>query len=255
MITNLVIQQPLWWLILAATVAVLFSVVSYFKVEYPWSKAMTFLLGFLRFSAVFFLLLLLFDPLIKQQIASNERGSIAVLWDNSVSIKETTDSLKLISLSERARELENSSQDVDFVFYDLQGTTNALNQTSIDSDLTSGLRKIQDDFEGRNLAGIALISDGIYNKGISPTFQNHVRPVFTLGLGDTIPAKDVSIRSVQVNSIAYQRNKFPVDVVVENTGFEGVPLQISVVKNGVKIGQQNVEAASIVILCDWEFVL
>jgi hypothetical protein len=60
------------------------------------------------------------------------------------------------------------------------------------------------------MGGVVLMSDGIYNAGISPLYSTFNFPVYTLGIGDTLQHVDVAIKNVSYNKIAYEGNKFPV---------------------------------------------
>ena len=79
----------------------------------------------------------------------------------------------------------------------------------VTSDLAGAIRSITASYEGKNLAGIVLISDGIYNSGASPLYLPLRIPVYTIGIGDTTDRVDLILKNVAYNKIAYQGNKYP----------------------------------------------
>src|SRR6185436_8609107 len=82
------------------------------------------------------------------------------------------------------------------------------------SDINSVLRQIEAEYDGRNLASVVLVSDGIYNTGVSPLYSVFKTPIYTVGLGDTIQKKDLILNQVHYNKVAYQGNKFPIQAEV-----------------------------------------
>jgi len=219
-----IFEQPQWWLFGAALIAFLLAAIPYFKVKYPWSSGFSWVLASLRFCGVFFLLVLLLDPLLRQVINHVEQPKIAIVYDDSESVKLMTDSLQLLEFEDRLKskisELEKENVLVDFSALSGINSPDNLDYGAKETDLYSSLKSVSDSYEGQNLAGIVLVSDGIYNRGISPSYSAYSKPVISIGLGDTIPPKDVAIKSVNANDIAYQGNKFPVEVIIESTGYD-----------------------------------
>src|SRR5258708_536 len=99
------------------------------------------------------------------------------------------------------------------------------------SDLNSALRNVVTDYEGKNLNGIFLLTDGIYNSGESPLYTPWRVPIHTIGLGDTTEHPDLILKNVAYNKIAYQGNRFPVraEVAIQNLPDQNV--QVSIYKN------------------------
>ncbi len=87
---------------------------------------------------------------------------------------------------------------------------------------------------------VVMISDGIYNQGISPAYSNFSFPIYTVGIGDTIEKKDIILKSLIYNKIVYQGNRFPLIAEIINNGFKGTNLQVEVLKNNRVIASQSV---------------
>ncbi len=241
----IVFEQPAWWLFVAATLATIFSAISYFKVKYPWSSGFSLFLAVLRFIGSFLLMVLLMEPLLRQIVNRDELPRLAVVYDDSESMKTMTDSasLKVVEDKLKATFSTLQNQDIQVDFQALSGAQNIdqINYTVGLTDISTQLKSVADKFEGQNLAGILLVSDGIYNRGVSPTYFRYARPIISLALGDTIPPKDLSISNIKINQIAYQGNKFPMEVLVDNNGYSPSDITVSVLKGGAVIERRRLD--------------
>ena len=235
----IVFEQATSWLLLGVLVSLLIAAVPYFRVSsYPWSKGVSVFLAGIRFLGVFILFLLLLNPLLRQLKNTTEQPTIAVVYDSSESVKLMTDSTDLSNLHQNLLQLKRTLEDNDVLveFNDLDRPLNKdnlifSNETGA-TNLSTAIREITENYQGKNLAATLLVSDGIYNLGVSPTYYEFSRPVYTLGLGDTIPSKDISIKSLQSNAVAYQGNQFPVEVIIDQQGYEYEKKSISISLRG-----------------------
>jgi hypothetical protein len=209
-----------------------------------WGKTVNYLLTGFRFVLVSLLCLLLVGPFIKQIKNTLEEPVVVFAIDNSASISAVEDSSTLQSLKgiieTTAATLEDNEYTVDFRTYEGLQTIDSVNFSHTSSDISQLLKSIASDYEGRNLASVLLFSDGIYNQGISPSYQPYSFRVNTIGLGDTIPKKDINIQNVYYNKIAYQGNKFPMVVEIANTGFEGQAVNVNITNRGRVVGSELV---------------
>lgn len=111
------------------------------------------------------------------------------------------------------------------------------------SNLDQGFEKVYNQFFGRNIGGVCLISDGNYNSGINPLYTAEkisLTPVFTLGIGDTILKKDQLIRNVLTNSVAFLGNKFPVEVEIQADRMQGARSRLMIIQNGQTIASKDI---------------
>jgi len=225
-----------WFILLCFIVGFLFAFFLYQK-KGPWSIKVHYGLFVLRFLLAFFLCFLLIGPIIRQILNTPEKPILVVAVDNSTSIPEVVDNNDLSAFFGNFESTLNNLSKYQVYVKTLNSDLGPVVFNNIvfdqeSSDIANLLKGIQSDYEGRNLAGVILISDGIYNRGVSPTFSPYTFDIFTLGLGDTIQRKDLSIKSVVYNKISYQGNKFPVVVEILNKGFSKRSLSVNVVKNG-----------------------
>ncbi len=222
-----------------------------YTAKYTWSKSINRLLFSLRTILATVLLLLLLGPILKQTENMFEKPSLVFLIDNSRSIKETADSSKIISTLRQAdASLKKNDRSVEWS--SLTGTSDSIYFTGTSSDLASALRETVNRYEGKNLAGIVLVSDGIYNNGLSPLYLPLRIPVYTIGIGDTTRRADVVLKNVDYNRIVYQGNKFPLRAEVSITGLPNQEITVTVLQQG-KVLQQQKKNSGVKPLLDFDF--
>lgn len=216
-----------------------------YKTKHTWSKTVNRILFGLRAVLVFFLAVLLLGPVLKLITNQFEKPTWVYLVDSSSSIAEVIDSVGREKLNQ---DLNASRQAINELGYeskvfDLSGTE--INNSVFSapaSDLNRGIQNVINQFEGRNLAGIVLVSDGIYNSGASPAYAPVRVPVYTLGVGDTTARVDVVLKNVAFNKVAYQGNKFPVRAQVLLQGMDNQNIAVSVSKDGKVVNTLSKES-------------
>ena len=204
-----------------------YAALQYFKNKHPWSKGINTMLFSFRAILAFFLAFLLLGPIVKQISNLYEKPAFIFLRDNSSSIAEATDSSTLITLQQNIQETKDLLEKNGFEseYQTLNGNnTSPFNYNGTTSDINGALKRIADQYEGKNVAGVILISDGIYNAGLSPLYANYNFPVYTLGIGDTTVRADIALKNIAYNKIAYQGNRFPLraEVQVKNIAASGI---------------------------------
>jgi len=229
-------SSPLF-IILCAALGLGYAFILY-QAKHTWSKRINQVLFGLRTVLVFFLAILLLGPIIKLITNQFEKPSWVFLIDSSSSIAEVMDSTARLQLSEQLAQTRQSLQDIGYEvsWRDLNGneiSTLAFNLPT--SDLNRGVQNVVHDFEGRNLAGLVLVTDGIYNSGASPVYTPVRVPVYTLALGDTVARVDLVLKNVAFNKVAYQGSKFPLRAQVLLQGIENQDVSVSVFKDGKSI--------------------
>src|SRR5690606_6351203 len=190
----------------------------------------------------FVLAFLLLGPIVKQVQNIFEKPHFVVVYDNSVSVREAVDSVRRQALQTQVNDLATALSDngYDVNITSLNGETNAAPVFNLEqSDITGALKRVASRHEGSSIAGVILVSDGIYNAGISPLYTPFNFPVYTVGVGDTTQHADVAIRNVAYNKIAYQGNKFPVRVEVMVTNLANTPVTATLFQGGKQVDKQT----------------
>lgn len=224
-----------------------------YSAKYTWGKTMNRLLFLLRAVLASALLILLLGPVLRQTVNQFEKPTIVFLVDNSRSLRATADTARVMAGLTRAAEVLRQKEFL-VEWSSLTGATNLIQFTSANSDLSGALKQTTSRFEGKNLAGIVLVTDGIYNNGISPLYQPLRVPVYTVGTGDTVQRADLVIRNVAYNRVVYQGNKFPVRVEVGVVGLPNEQVTVSVLSQGVVLRDQTKNSAHRSLL-DFDFQL
>ncbi len=210
-----------------------------YRAKYPWSKRVNQLLFALRTLVVALLSFLLIGPIVKLTNNIFEKPALVFLIDNSTSVREKVDSIQIQSeLSKTTRQLQEQGYNV--VLKNLSGQEmEKIKFENKSSDLNSALRSVVTDYEGKNLNGIFLLTDGIYNSGASPLYTPWRVPIHAIGLGDTTEHPDLILKNVAYNKIAYQGNRFPVLAEVAIQNLPGQDVQVSIYKNDGLVSLQG----------------
>lgn len=239
---RIILESAPEFLIVCLVVALGYAAIQYYRTKHPWSKSMNALLFSLRAGLAFFLAFLLLGPIVKQISNLYERPTFVILNDNSSSIAEATDSTTLAILR---RELQQTQEQLQDKGYDTEvhaltaDTESSFDYTAETSDINGALRRIADRYEGKNVAGVILISDGIYNAGLSPLYANYNFPVHTIGIGDTTVRADIALKNIAYNKIAYQGNRFPLRAEVQVKNIPASNITASLIKSGKVLEKQS----------------
>ena len=224
-----------------------------YSARYSWSKSFNRVLFSLRTILASALFVLLLGPVLRQIINTFEKPTVVILIDNSRSVKETTDTARLMTGLQRVAEtLSRNGREVEW--NSLEGATDTIQFDHATSDLSSALKQTVNRFEGKNLAGIILVSDGIYNNGISPLYQPLRVPVYAVGTGDSTQRSDMVLRNVAYNRVVYQGNKYPLRAEVGISGLPNQDITVAVLSQG-RVLQQQTRNTSDRTLLDFDFQL
>lgn len=213
-----------------------------YRAKHPWSTRVNRFLFVLRSALASLLAFLLIGPILKLTENIFEKPAIVILADNSLSVRQATDSLQRSKLSADLLTLRDRLADGGYeaIITGLdQQEIKQLNFNHPSSDLAGAMREVTSAYEGKNLAGIVLVSDGIYNSGSSPLYSAFRVPVYTVGVGDTLERIDLVLKNLAYNKIAYQGNKFPLHAEVVVKGTEDRDVEISVFHSGKRMASQS----------------
>lgn len=224
-------------LIPAIILAALLSLLLYRKEE-RISKNIRIVLFALRFVLFTLLFILLINPIIKHFENRIEKPAFVIALDNSSSLGTYLQTEPLEKLNNSLQGLKKSAleRDINLVIVNLNDEVLDLKDSllfdSRKTDLSSMLKNIDKRYENRNLSGILLISDGLFNRGVSPLYVQYSNRISTLGLGDTSAVKDVWINDIQYNEVAFLDNYFPIKVSIQQNGFENSNVKIQILSGG-----------------------
>ena len=255
----------MWYVLLCIAIAGLGAFLLYRKdrnlaeLSTLWKRV----LAALRFLSLFFLAFLLLEPLLEYSKKKVEKPIIVLAHDNSESMVFANDSVVVKSqLEESYNSLKAKlSADYEVVSYSV-GDKVSENPTfdfkDKQTNLSEFFTEIQNRYYNRNLGGIVLASDGIYNSGGNPVFEAKKLknvPVFSIQVGDTTPQKDLLIEEISHNRLVYKGNKFPVVVTVKAEQLNGVKTNVVVTKNGRVLGKKPISVNNDLYLTQSSFEL
>lgn len=214
-----------------------------YSARHSWSKTLNRILFGLRAVLASALFVLLLGPVLRQINNTFEKPTLVFLVDNSRSVRETVDTARLISDLQAAADAIRK-RDWQVEWSTLEGPDNSIRFDKGSSDLAGALKQVTYRYEGKNLGAIVLVSDGIYNNGMSPLYQPIRVPVYTVGAGDTVQRADLVLKSVAYNRVVYQGNKFPIRAEVSVSGLPGQEITVSVLDRGNVVQQQTKNSGS-----------
>jgi len=218
---EIIYQTPSWYFLLCLAAGLLYALLLYYK-ESGIKKKQKLILGIIRGVTVFFLAFFLLNPLIKTIKTIVLKPKVLMVLDNSKSISfvgkqkinQLLDGIKALKKEIEENGYEVEIKDLNYSEIAEENINQNFTFNNTQTNLSGVFAEIKTNFEGQNLSDVILISDGIINEGVSPTFQKFNFNVHTVGVGDTSLKKDVFIAGIAANKLAYLGNKFTVNVDV-----------------------------------------
>ena len=165
-----------------------------------YGKALNVILFALRTLIVGLVVLLLFNPLIRQKFSSVETPTIILAHDNSSSVVLCKDSAfykkDYQTQFEQFRKDLNADFQVDeYLFGEEVRDFEQLDFSDQLTDLSSLIKTLDRRYYKRNVGAVVLFSDGIYNRGFEPEL---VAENFPFPIRITVAARDLAGRKAQL---------------------------------------------------------
>lgn len=236
---DLSFQYPAWFLIFCVLLGLGYASLLYYRDTTFKEQAprLHLWLGILRFLAVTILSALLLSPLLKSYFTETKKPIVVLAQDQSESSAsdlkgEVLDKYKQdwTSLKEA---LSESYEVHEIAFGDQVREGVDFNFTDKVSNLSELMRGVYDLYGGQNFGALVLASDGIYNEGSNPAYSDAPlsAPVYTVAMGDTTPKRDLSLKRVFHNKIAYLGDRFTIQIDLAATNLAGQQSLITVSKS------------------------
>lgn len=233
------LDQSGWWILLIIVLSVGLTWFLYSIRKTSWSKTQNRILAGIRFVGILFALLLLLEPFINQTVTDSEKPIVALAIDNSESV--VSRSIDSSTFKNQINRLINDLEEEDIevqTFY--IGDDDSLNFDQPKTDIFKLQQKVESALEGRNWVSTILLSDGIYNSGSSPIYKPYPVPQFTVGLGDTIPPKDINISRVLYNKVSFKDSETPIKVEITQKGYDGQQIELNLMEKGDILSKKTV---------------
>ena len=187
-------------------------------------------LELLRFVLICLVVVTLNQPEWLQTQLPDQRSTLAVLWDesNSMKTRDVVDTQNIsIEPKSRAETIQplmseevwkpSDTSDLSVVF---EPFSSQLDPAEEATDLNAGLSHVLDNHA--HLRGVVLLSDGDWNVGNSPVeaatrFRMKGIPVFAVGVGSKVPLPDIELVSMDAPTFAVVNKQLRIPFVVRNT--------------------------------------
>ncbi|SHH40920.1 hypothetical protein [Flavobacterium johnsoniae] len=222
---------------------------SYFQYFYKAKNKsnLIWFLAFLRFLAIFGLLVLLINPIISNSSLQITKTPLAIAVDNSSSIAALKSDKKALELYQKLisnpalkEKFEIQSYQFDDEFktsdkFDFKG-----NQTNLD-EAAKNLKSIN-----KNLTfPTVIITDGNQTTGNDYVYRfDPANKVYPLVVGDTTTFFDLKINQLNVNKYAFHKNKFPVEVFLQYAGDKPVTADFTISQGNSVVAKEKVSFSS-----------
>ena len=221
-------QYSPWLILVCLAVGAGYAALQY-SAQAPWSKGRNYALAALRFAVVSFLGFLLLGPVIRTTTTRTEAPTLVLAVDNSQSVELFTPKAVLGQATTGLARLAETLRSKGFTVETRTLTATPARPARPDSlrfaaattDLDQLLAGTREAYDGRNLAGVVLLSDGLANQGRSPAYSDFSFPIYTVAVGDTVPKRDLRLTGLTYNRVAFSGNKFPIEAELGFAGYAG----------------------------------
>ncbi|HXS38079.1 MAG TPA: vWA domain-containing protein [Flavipsychrobacter sp.] len=201
------------------------------EVPYPWLTAL------LRSIVVFLTLLLLLVPTFTITRNEIQKPVILLLQDNSrsISIALGNDSTKYRTDAERLMsELSDKYNVVKWGFGGTVQTDSIFKYRQQTTDIASALSRVQEFFGAQNLGAVILATDGRFNQGVNPLYQQlplH-SSLYSVALGDSVIQKDLRVTQTYSNKVVTLNSQFEIRADIIAMLCNGYSNNIQLKENG-----------------------
>jgi hypothetical protein len=222
-----VFDISVFYVFLSVVFGCLLSYLLYYKENNITNKKILYSLFSIRsifFSILFFLL---FNPTYKFFQREIEKPVVIIAQDYSSSIKDSTYSL--------LNDLGSSLHDFEvhyLSFSDVVKEGLQLVNDGLRTNYSKFFIDLDNRFKNRNVAACVFASDGIYNTGSNPLYNNNILfPIYPIALGDTTVKRDVGILKVEHNEVAFLGNEIPMNIGVSMNEAKGERVRLLISNN------------------------
>ncbi len=228
--------------------ALAFTAWIYSRTTPTLSTGKRLLLGSLRLLALTLMLFLLFKPSVSRTMVQTEPPEVAVLVDNSESMRNALGIADSVRISDLVNQIGlPDPQEVSYFSFDsdLRGPltdSSVLNLNGQRTNLSNALHRLTDEMAGKNYAGAVIVSDGQVNSGTNPLFtaDDSAVPILTVVVGDTTQQKDIFVSLVETNDLSFIDTILPFEVRLQHYGFEGQIVAVELSESGRVLDRENV---------------
>jgi len=200
------------------------------------AKKLKKLLFVIRTFFITLLAVLLLNPVVKSIHKTKHKPIVILAQDISESIPDSIALQLLTKISKQLTDFEVH----EFSFSDKVNKGFSSNNSGLTTNYSNLFKDMISRFANQNIAGLVLATDGLYNSGSNPLYDNRINfPIYPIAQGDTLIKKDISIAKVLKNEIAFLGNTFPLEITLSAQQCKGEHIQVEIWNKGKKIHAEN----------------
>ncbi|RXR19004.1 VWA domain-containing protein [Flavobacterium amnicola] len=200
-------------------------------------------LAFLRFAAIFLILVLLINPIISRKTYETQKTPLPIVVDNSESISFLNQDKKAKELAEliaQNKDLQEKYAVKQFSFDQDFYSDKELDFKGNQSNIYKVFENIKQLYRSQKHP-IVLVTDGNQTQGNDYVYNiQQNASVFPIVVGDTIEHLDLKISQLNANKYAFLKNKFPVEVFLNYSGNKPVNATLSIQSGNTTLVKQNI---------------
>lgn len=216
-------------------------------------------LGTLRFLSLALICFLLLEPLLRTIDQTEEPPVLAVLVDNSQSMRimqsgpDTTAANVRTHLRDVLAPLQDKLSGTTRLF-GFDGSVRALETNALDSlafsgrrtDVGTALQTVPEELKDKNFRALALVSDGQYNSGRNPArvADRLSVPVHTVTVGDTSRRRDLRVQRLASNDLSYVDTEVPIRVTLQSTDLGDAATTVTLRRNDTVLDSARTQLPS-----------
>ena len=242
------------FIILVALVASGFIIWTYRYARQQLSRKAAWSLILLRCAAVILLLLILCEPTARLLINHTEPARLLLLVDTSSSMGITDrlglrrEKLQQLLTGPLIKSLTNSYRVETYQFAEevaplAASRFDSLTLFNAATDIGASLTFAQTRTQLDSLSGIILMTDGNFTVGRDPlrAVTGLSAPIYTIGIGDTLESRDISITNSLTNEVAYVDSKVPVEITVRSQGIAPTRVPVTLSEDNLTLDTQYLD--------------
>jgi hypothetical protein len=215
--------ETILYIILSGIIALLLALFQY-KYKVKSKSKLNIILAFLRFVAIFSILLLFVNPKLESQTVYTEKPNLNIVIDNSGSIaylNQKENALSFLNTLESNNQIKEKFNLNVYTFGNQLNPIDSLHFNEQQTNLDKVFNELNQVYK-QTVSPTILISDGNQTIGKDYFFaaSKYKQPIYPVILGDSTIYSDLKIQQLNVNKYAYLKNKFPVEIILVYQGEE-----------------------------------
>jgi hypothetical protein len=225
--TFFAIPFPWWYILICLAIGVLAAYLLYRKTgtNNAWTTPRKWIMFALRALSLSIICLLLLSPVIRHLSYDTQKPLIYIGVDQSQSVGHALkDPVKVLEQLENLK--DQLSKEYSVETYSIGEVANPGLQKEFNaqsSNLNDFFKTVNDNANAGQTGAMILLSDGIFNGGPSPLFEasRSKLPVYSIPVGDTTPAKDLTVPNIGHNDIGFLGDKSTIQVDLQSFNLQG----------------------------------